>query len=266
MGQNKLSGPEDRSLRLGRWTEPRSEALGLCSAPGRPHGQQWLTVRTAGSPTPRSALSTDNKSEEKTRERNHRLPHVTTSSIPHPQSSPDSSLYVRRELTGLKTLQRRCSRPMCQRGRRDRARTHPRRSPCLHNADAALPGQQLPLGAGQGSGDAGAHRLFRVSSQQPEAADPEALPRGRVHGLSIPLGPPRAGPHTHVQTLPGEMGLLTGLPSETCLQTAPCGVQGGSALEDRTGPHTSAAQSAHPLGRRDLCSLVHADTPPPPPG
>ena len=191
---------------------------------------------------------------------------MTTSSIPHPHSSPDSSLCVRRKLTGLKTLQRRCSRPTCQRGHRDGAHTHPRHSPCLHNADTVLPGQQLPLGAGQGSRDAGAHRLFRVSSQQPKAADPEVLPRGCVHGLSIPLGPPRAGPHTHVQTLPGEMGLLTALPSETHLQTAPCGVQGGSALEDRTGPHTSAAQSAHPLGRRDLRGLVRADTPLPPPG
>ena len=35
--------------------------------------------------------------------------------------------------------------------------------------------------------------------------------------------------HTHVQTLPGETGLLTGLPSEMRLQTAPCGVQGSSA-------------------------------------
>lgn len=72
--------------------------------------------------------------------------------------------------------------------------------------------------------------------------------------------------HTHVQTLPGETGLLTGLPSEMRLQTAPCGVQGSSALEDRTGPHTPDAQTAHPLGRRDPRSLACTDTPPPPPG
>ena len=146
-----------------------------------------------------------------------------------------------------------------------------------HNAGAApaptmltqrCPTQQLPLGAGQGSRDPGAHRLFRVSSQQPEAADPGAPPRGRIHRLSIPLGPPRAGPHTytHVQTLPRETGLLTGLPSETHLQTAPCGLQGSSALEDRTGPHTPAVQTAHPLGRRDPRSLACTDTPPLPPG
>lgn len=77
-----------------------------------------------------------------------------------------------------------------------------------HNAGAApaptmlmqrRPAQQLPLGAGHGSRDPGAHRLFRVSSQQPEAADPGAPPRGRIHRLSIPLGPPRAGPHTHTR-------------------------------------------------------------------
>ena len=72
-GQNKLSCPEDRSLGLGRWAVPRSGALGLRSAPRRPHGQQRLMVRTAGSHTPRSALSTGNKSEEEARERNHCL-------------------------------------------------------------------------------------------------------------------------------------------------------------------------------------------------
>lgn len=165
---------------------------------------------------------------------------VTTSSTLHPHASPDSSSCVRRRLTSLKTLQRRCTRPSCQRGHRDGACTHRRRSPRLHKQTRRRPAQQLPPGAGRGSGDLGVQRLFRVGSQQPKAADPEALPWARIHRLPIPPGPPRAGPHTHVQTLPGE----TGLPSETRLQTAPCGVR--AALPWGTG------QALTPLLHRRL--------------
>ena len=61
----RTGGSEDRSPRPGRWTQPRSGALGLCSAPGCPQGQQRRTVRTAGSRALRCPLSTDNNSEGK---------------------------------------------------------------------------------------------------------------------------------------------------------------------------------------------------------
>lgn len=169
----RTGGSEGRSPCLGQWAQPRSGALGLCSAPGCPHGQQRRTFRTAGSRAPRSALSTDDQSKGNKGTEPPPATCMTTSSTLHPHTSLDSRSCVRRRLTALKTLQRRC-----QRGHQDGARTHAGAAPHLHKMDTALPRPAAAPGAGQQSGDLGVQRLFRESAH----SSPRLRTQRRFHG------------------------------------------------------------------------------------
>ena len=226
----RTGGSEDRSPRLGRWTQPRSGALGLCSAPGCPHGQQRKTVRTAGSHALRSALSTDNKSEGKQENGTTACHERDHQQHPSPPRLSGLKFVCQEETDCTEDTPEKVHAPlMPERALRGGPHT-PQAQPPPPQTDTAPPGPAAAARHWAAEWRSGcAETVQRIGSQQPKAADPEALPWAHVHGLSTPPGPPRAGPHTHVQTLPGE----TGLPSETRLQTAPCGVR--AALPWGTG-------------------------------
>lgn len=107
-----------------------------------------------------------------------------------------------------------------------------------------------------------AETVQRVSSQQPKAADPEALPRARVHGLSIPRGPPQDHTHTCKHFL-GRRGCQLGCHLRRASKQLHVGC-GWLCFGGQDRPSHPCYTDGSCPGERDPRSLACADSPPPP--